>query len=32
MTKAVMQNQVAAYYDPESETFYVVMQGLPDRC
>jgi hypothetical protein len=32
MTKAVMQNQVAAYYDPESETFYVVMQGLSDRC
>ncbi len=31
MTKAVMQSQVAAYYDPESEAFYVVMQDLPEH-
>jgi len=31
MTKAVMQSQVAAYYDPESGTFYVVMQNLPEQ-
>ncbi len=31
MTKAVMQSQVAAYYDSESEAFYVVMQDLPEQ-
>jgi|TARA_B100000959_G_C14502171_1_gene427675 PhoPQ-activated pathogenicity-related protein len=31
MTKVIMQNQVAAYYEPESEAFYVVMQDLPEQ-
>ena len=29
MAKKVMQSQAAAYYDPASEAFYVVMQDLP---
>lgn len=29
LAKAVMQSQAAAYYDPASSTFYVVMQDLP---
>jgi len=31
MTKAIMQSQVAAYYDPESEAFYVVTQDLSEQ-
>ena len=31
MTKAVMQSQVAAYYDPESDAFYVVTQDLSEQ-
>lgn len=30
MTKMVMMSQAAAYYDPESATFYVVMDDLND--
>ncbi|MFQ5824078.1 MAG: hypothetical protein ACE5JB_08490 [bacterium] len=30
MAKTIMQSQAAAYYDPASETFYVVMQKLPE--
>lgn len=30
LVKKIMQNQAAAYYDPDSETFYVVMQDLPE--
>ena len=29
MAKMVMQSQAAAYYDPSSNTFYIVMQNLP---
>ncbi|RMF66500.1 MAG: hypothetical protein D6743_06275, partial [Calditrichaeota bacterium] len=29
LAKMVMQSQAAAYYDPETKTFYVVMQNLP---
>jgi len=29
LAKTVMQSQAAAYYDPSSNTFYVVMQDLP---
>jgi hypothetical protein len=29
MAKMVMQSQAAAYYDPESKTFYLLMQELP---
>lgn len=29
LAKTVMQSQAAAYYDPASNTFYVVMQDLP---
>jgi hypothetical protein len=29
MTKMVMKSQAAAYYDPKSETFYVLMSDMP---
>lgn len=29
LAKKIMQSQAAAYYDPDSETFYVVMQEMP---
>ncbi|MFQ5770766.1 MAG: hypothetical protein ACE5HX_09530 [bacterium] len=31
MAKMVMQSQAAAYYDPASETFYLVMPNLPEQ-
>lgn len=31
LAKMVMQSQAAAYYDPVSEKFYVVMQKLPEK-
>lgn len=31
MIKMVMQSQAAAYYDPSTATFYVVMQNLPEQ-
>lgn len=31
LIKMVMQTQAAAYYDPASSTFYVVMQDLPGQ-
>lgn len=31
MAKMVFGSQVAAYYDPDLETFYVVMQKLPEK-
>ncbi|MFQ5638759.1 MAG: hypothetical protein ACE5IR_12275 [bacterium] len=31
IAKQVMQSQAAAYYDPETESFYVVMQSLPQQ-
>lgn len=31
MAKMVMQTQAGAYYDPETETFYVVMPDLPEQ-
>jgi hypothetical protein len=31
MAKKVMQTQAAAYYDPQTEAFYVVMQELPSQ-
>jgi len=30
MMMTVMTSQVGAYYDPEKQSFYVVMSGLPD--
>lgn len=30
MAKMVIQSQAAAYYDPATKTFYVVMQNLPE--
>ena len=30
LAKTVMQSQAAAYYDPATNTFYVVMQDLPE--
>jgi len=30
LAKMVVQSQAAAYYDPATKTFYVVMQNLPD--
>lgn len=30
MARMVFQSQAAAYYDPSANTFYVVMQNLPD--
>jgi len=30
LAKMVVQSQAAAYYDPPSNTFYVVMQNLPE--
>jgi len=30
LAKTVMQSQAAAYYDPATNTFYVVMQELPE--
>ncbi|NIR51557.1 hypothetical protein GWO43_23525 [candidate division KSB1 bacterium] len=31
MAKMIMQSQAAAYYDPASEAFYVVMEDLPEQ-
>jgi hypothetical protein len=31
LVKMLMQTQAAAYYDPSTETFYVVMQDLPEQ-
>ncbi|MFQ6113165.1 MAG: hypothetical protein ACE5NG_03640 [bacterium] len=31
LAKMLMQSQAAAYYDPATETFYVVMQQLPEQ-
>ncbi|MFQ5650408.1 MAG: hypothetical protein ACE5IY_10745 [bacterium] len=31
LARLVVQSQAAAYYDPEKETFFVVMQELPDQ-
>ena len=30
MMMTVMTSQVGAYYDPEKQSFFVVMSGLPD--
>lgn len=30
MTKMVMMSQAAAYYDPDTSTFFIVMDDLPD--